>query len=35
MKHLISAVLHLLILIIASIIVVLLAQHAFKDSFLR
>lgn len=33
MKHLISAVLHLLILIIASIIVVLLAQHAFKDSF--
>lgn len=33
MKHLVSAVLHLLILIIASIIVVLLAQHAFKDSF--
>lgn len=33
MKHLVSAILHLLILIVASIIVVLLAQHAFKDSF--
>lgn len=33
MKHFISAILHLFILIIASIIVVLLAQHTFKDSF--
>lgn len=33
MKHLVSAILHLLMLLIASIIVVLLAQHAFKDSF--
>lgn len=33
MKHLVSAILHLLILIVASITVVLLAQHAFKDSF--
>lgn len=32
MKHLVSAILHLLILIVASITVVLLAQHAFKDS---
>lgn len=33
MRHFVSFVQHLLILIIASIIVVLLAQHAFKDSF--
>lgn len=33
MKHFVSAVLHLFILIIASIIVVLLAQYTFKDSF--
>lgn len=33
MKHLVSAILHMIILVIASIAVVLLAQHVFKDSF--
>lgn len=33
MKHFVSAILHLLILIVASIIVVFLAQRTFEDSF--
>lgn len=33
MKHLVSALLHLLLLFISSLIVILIAENALKDSF--